>query len=268
MSELRLRSLSVALGGAPILREIDAELQRGEWLALVGPNGAGKSTLLRATAGLVGYRGSVSLDGAEVAGLSRRAVAARVAFVPQTPLLPPDMTVGEYVLLGRTPHLGYLATEGRRDREAAATALGRLDLERFARRPLASLSGGEAQRAVLARAMAQQAPLLLLDEPTTALDVGRQQQVLELVEELRQEGLTVLSAMHDLTLAGQYADRLTMLVDGCVVASGTPAEVLTEQRVARFYQAWVHVVDEPGGFAVVPRRQSAHVPISAGRSER
>jgi iron complex transport system ATP-binding protein len=129
------------------------------------------------------------------------------------------------------------------------------------------LSGGEAQRAVLARALAQEAPLLLLDEPTTALDVGRQQQVLELVEELRQEqGLTVLSAMHDLTLAGQYAERLTMLVDGCVVASGTPAEVLTEQRVARFYQARVHVIDEPGGFAVVPRRHSPRVPIAAGSS--
>jgi iron complex transport system ATP-binding protein len=269
VSELRLRSLSVALSGAPILRQIDAELQTGEWLALVGPNGAGKSTLLRASAGLVGYQGSLRLDGAEVAGLGRRAVAARVAFVPQTPLLPPDMTVSEYVLLGRTPHLGYLASESRRDHEAAATALVRLDLDRFARRRLGSLSGGEAQRAVLARALAQQAPLLLLDEPTTALDVGRQQQVLELVEELRQEhGLTVLSAMHDLTLAGQYADRLSMLADGCVVASGTPAEVLTEQRVARFYQARVHVLDGPGGFAVVPRRHSPRVQIAAGRSER
>jgi iron complex transport system ATP-binding protein len=120
---------------------------------------------------------------------------------------------------------------------------------------------------VLARALAQAAPLLLLDEPTTALDVGRQQQVLELVEELRQEhGLTVMSAMHDLTSAGQYADRLTMLVDGCVVATGTPAEVLTEQRIARVYQARVHIIHEPAGFAVVPRRHSRHAAATAGAS--
>lgn len=250
-----------------MLRGVSLDLSAGEWLSLIGPNGAGKSTLLRTVAGLVAYRGTICLDGTELRALSRRAAARRLAFVPQTPLLPPEMTVGEYVLLGRTPHLGYFAVESEHDRTAAAAALARLDLDRFATRRLGSLSGGEAQRSVLARALAQEVPLLLLDEPTTSLDVGRQQQVLELVEELREEqGLTVLSAMHDLTLAGQYAERLVMLAGGRVVASGTPAEVLTEQKIARFYQARVHVVREADEFAVVPRRQRTRVQTVAGRA--
>ena len=137
-------------------------------------------------------------------------------------------SVREYVLLGRTPYIGYLASERRRDFEAADAAMARLDLGELARRRLSALSGGERQRVVLARALAQQAPLLLLDEPTTSLDVGRQQQVLEIVDELRaSEGLTVLSAMHDLTLAGQYADRLLLLDRGRLVASGAAEDVLT-----------------------------------------
>jgi iron complex transport system ATP-binding protein len=267
VSELRLRSLSVSLGGAPVLRGVSLCVSSGEWLSLIGPNGAGKSTLLRAVAGLVAYRGTIQLDGIELDVLSRRAAARRVALVPQTPLLPPEMTVAEYVLLGRTPHLGYFAVESDRDRTAAAAALARLDLDRFAERRLGSLSGGEAQRSVLARALAQEVPLLLLDEPTTSLDVGRQQQVLELVEELREEqGLTVLSAMHDLTLAGQYAERVALLAAGRVVASGSPADVLTEQRIASFYEARVRVVREADEFAVVPRRQRMRVRTVAGRA--
>lgn len=267
MSDLHVHSVHVTLGGALVLRGVSLDLSAGEWLSLIGPNGAGKSTLLRTVAGLVAYRGTIRLDGTELRALSRRAAARRVAFVPQTPLLPPEMTVAEYVLLGRTPHLGYFAVESERDRTAAAAALARLDLDRFATRRLGSLSGGEAQRSVLARALAQEVPLLLLDEPTTSLDVGRQQQVLELVEELREEqGLTVLSAMHDLTLAGQYAERLVMLAAGRVVASGTPAEVLTEQKIARFYQASVHVVRGADEFAVVPRRQRTRVQAVTGRA--
>jgi iron complex transport system ATP-binding protein len=265
MSELRLSRVSVMLGGAPIVRGVDTEVAAGEWLSLIGPNGAGKSTLLRAVSGLVAYQGSVVLGGVEVARLSRRAAARRLAFVPQTPLLPPEITVAEYVLLGRTPHMSYLARSSRADRRAVDSSLERLDLSGFAGRRLGSLSGGEAQRAVLARALAQQAQVLVLDEPTTALDIGRQQQVLELVEGLRHEhGLTVLTAMHDLTLAGQYAERLLMLADGRVVATGAPADVLSEQRIARFYQARVHVVDEPRAFAVVPHRPGPRVAAALG----
>jgi len=164
------------------------------------------------------------------------------------------MTVVEYVLLGRTPHVGYYGSETGRDRDALAAALSRLDLTELAGRRLVTLSGGERQRAVIARALAQEAPLLLLDEPTASLDVGRGQQALELVDELRRDrGLTVLSAMHDLTLAAQYADRLLLLDGGRVVAGGTAAEVLRPELIAKHYGAQVRVIDN-GVFAVVPSR--------------
>jgi len=171
-----------------------------------------------------------------------------------SPQTPPELTVAEYVLLGRTPHLGYLATERAEDRVAAARALARLELTAFAHRLLASLSGGELQRAVLARALAQEAPILLLDEPTSALDLGRQQQALELVHSLRDDGLTIVSAMHDLTLAGQYSDRLVLLDAGRVVDEGPAEHVLSETNIARFYGASVRVLEEDGAVFVLPHR--------------
>ena len=194
------------------------------------------------------------LDGRDVRRLGRRAVARLVAFVPQKPETPPALTVAEYVLLGRTPHIPYLGGEGRRDREAAARALRRLELELFAERPLGSLSGGDLQRTVLARALAQEAPVLLLDEPTTSLDLGRQQLVLEIVDTLRGDGLTVVTTMHDLTLAGQYAERLVLLDGGSVVAEGTATEVLSAPNVAAHYVANVRVVQDEAGVFVLPVR--------------
>jgi iron complex transport system ATP-binding protein len=164
------------------------------------------------------------------------------------------LTVAEYVLLGRTPHIPYLGGESRQDREAAAGALRRLELERFAERPLGSLSGGELQRAVLARALTQEAPVLLLDEPTTALDLGRQQLVLELIDALRSDGLTVVTTMHDLTLAGQYAERLILLDEGSVVAEGAAAEVLSAPNVAAHYGANVRIVEDDAGVFILPVR--------------
>jgi iron complex transport system ATP-binding protein len=165
------------------------------------------------------------------------------------------MTVQEYVLLGRTPYVSYMGSESRHDVAAAEAALARLDLAELAGRELGTLSGGERQRAVLARAIAQEAPLLLLDEPTSALDAGRQQEAMELIDELRLDaGLTVVGAMHDLTLAGQYASRLILLSGGRVVAHGAAAEVLTEPLIAEHYGARVRVLD---GLAVVPVRATA-----------
>jgi iron complex transport system ATP-binding protein len=251
---IELRALSVSLGGAQVLGGLDLAVGPGEWVALIGPNGAGKTTALRAVAGLVAYTGSVRVAGDEVVRLIRAALARRVALVPQTPATPSGLTVADYVLLGRTPHIPYLGRESPSDLGAAERALHRLDLEHLARRPLAHLSGGERQRAVLARALAQEAAVLLLDEPTTALDIGRQQAVLELVDCLRQErGLTVLAAMHDLTLAGQYADRLVLLSGGLAVADGAPTDVLTRERIGEHYAASVDVL--PGTApAVIPRR--------------
>jgi iron complex transport system ATP-binding protein len=253
---LRAERVWVALDGAKVVEDIGFVVEEGEWLGLIGPNGAGKTTLLRAVAGLVPYEGSIRIQGTEVSSLSRRAVARRVAVVPQIPIIPPDTSVLEYVVLGRTPHLGYAGSPGPRDVVAARSALARLDGAHLVDRRLGSLSGGERQRAVLARAVAQDATLLLLDEPTSALDVGAQQQVLELVASLRADGgLTVLSAMHDLTHAGQYADRLLLLDGGREQAGGAPHEVLTEQLIARHFGASVRVVrDEETGIAVVPLR--------------
>jgi iron complex transport system ATP-binding protein len=257
VSTISVRSVSVALDGKRVVDDVDLELAPGEWVTLIGPNGAGKSTLLRAIAGLVPFDGAIELDGEPLEGLRRRDVARRLAFVPQSPLLPADMTVREYVLLGRTPHIGPFGSESRRDVAAARRALDRLELGPFSERRLHTLSGGEQQRVVLARALAQEAPLLLLDEPTTALDIGRQQQALELVVELREQGpLTVLSAMHELTLALQYGDRLALLSAGRLVAAGAPEEIATESLLAEHYGADVQVITNGNGpVAVVPRRR-------------
>jgi iron complex transport system ATP-binding protein len=258
VTALALDAVSVTLGGTRVVDRLSAEVADGEWVALIGPNGAGKTSALRAVAGLVPYDGRVHVLTEEARSLARKHLARRVALVPQVPLIPGDITVREYVLLGRTPHLGYLGSEKRADHVAVDGALEQLDLVALAERRLDTLSGGERQRATLARALAQDAPILLLDEPTAALDMGRQQQVLELVDGLRtSRGLTVLSTMHDLTLAGQYADRLLLLDGGRLVASGTSDEVLTRALITEHYGAEVEVVDAPGsGFVVVPIRRT------------
>jgi len=248
--------LRVTLGGARVLDGVDLRVAHGEWMTVVGPNGAGKSTLLRAVAGIVPASGTVEVDGRPAGARGRRERARLLALVPQTPVVPDGIAVTDYVLLGRTPHLGRLGVLGASDVAAARAALGRLDLVHLADRSVDTLSGGERQRVLLARALAQGAPVVLLDEPTTALDVGHQQQVLELVDELRRtEGLTVLSTMHDLTLAGQYTDRVALLAGGRIVAEGAPAEVITEPLLARHYQAAVRVLLQDGRPAVVPQRR-------------
>jgi iron complex transport system ATP-binding protein len=256
MTGIELRGVSVELDGRPVLDDLTLQVPGGARLGLIGPNGAGKTTLLRAIAGLVRHRGEIRVGDAAGASLSRRELARRVALVPQNPAVPAAVTVTEYVLLGRTPHIPYLGSESRRDLAVVASVLDHLDLGPFAARRLDSLSGGERQRAVLARALAQQAPVLLLDEPTTGLDVGHQQQVLELVDTLRHDlDLTVVSAMHDLTLAGQFADHLVLLDGGRVAAAGSAATVLTEEVIGRHYHASVRVLEDPaGGIVVVPAR--------------
>jgi len=252
---IELRGVTVELGGTAVVDRVDAIVERGEWLALIGPNGAGKTTLLRAIARLVPFSGEISLDGRPAPELARGELARLVAVVPQEPSTPPWMTVAEYVLLGRTPHLGPLAREGARDRDAAGRALARLDLLAFVERRLGTLSGGEKQRVVVARALAQEASIVLLDEPTAALDIGHQQQALELLDGLRErQGLTLVAAMHDLTLAAQYADRVLLLSRGRIVADGTPGEVLTEDALAEHYGATVRVVTVDDRLAVLPTR--------------
>jgi iron complex transport system ATP-binding protein len=253
---VELRSVGVTLDGVPILHGVDLRVATGEWTTVIGPNGAGKSTLLRAVAGLVGANGELRLFGRDAGRLRRRERARLVATVPQAPTVPPGMAVRDYVLLGRNPHIPPLGRESPADLAVADAVLERLDLTGFTGRTLVTLSGGERQRVFLARALAQEAPLLLLDEPTTALDIGHQQEVLELVDELRRaHGLTVLATMHDLSIAGGYADRLVLLAGGRVVADGPAGSVLTEDLLTRHYRARVRVLPGDAGPIVVPVRQ-------------
>ncbi|MEV0229262.1 ABC transporter ATP-binding protein [Nonomuraea sp. NPDC050786] len=249
---IRTQGLSVRLGDREVVSDVSLEVRAGEWLAVIGPNGAGKSTLLKAVMGLVAHRGEVILDSRPSARLKPRERARLLAYAPQAPALPPDMTVFDYALLGRTPYIPYLGRESAHDREVTASVLDRLDLAPLAMRRVGELSGGERQRVVLARALAQQAPVLLLDEPTTALDLGHQQQVLELVDRLRRaDGLTVVTTLHDLTVAGLYADALLLLAGGRAAAAGRPAQVLTESLVGRHFDAHVKIEPGPDGRPVV-----------------
>ncbi|WP_022923636.1 ABC transporter ATP-binding protein [Serinicoccus marinus] len=254
---VRTREVRVAFDGAEVVGGVDLDLRAGEWLGLIGPNGSGKSTLLRALVGLVARTGFVELgDGSEPGPTD-------LSLMPQSPELPPGMSVVEYVLLGRTAHLGWLALESRRDRRIATDVLRRLGLASFGRREVRNLSGGEAQRVVIARALVQQSPVLLLDEPTSALDVGHQVEVLELVDELRRsDGLTVVAAMHDLGMAARYADRLMLLERGTPVALGTPEEVLDEGLLSRVYAHPVRVHHVDGHLVVLPEARSGHTPAA------
>ena len=251
--------LGVTFGGSPALASVSLRVAGGEWVGLIGPNGAGKTTLLRAIARMIKAEGDLVIAGRPAASLSHRKLAALIAYIPQHPVLPPELTGGDYVLLGRTPHIGWFGTESAADRRICADLLERMGLAPMAQRRLGSLSGGETQRLVLARALAQQAPILLLDEPTSALDLGNRVDALELVDELRRErSLTVLSAIHDLTLAGQFADRLVLLSQGRIAATGEPTAVLREDVLSGAFGAGVRVLRTPDGeLAVLSRRRRA-----------
>ena len=256
MSSVALCNLAVRYGKRTVVHDFSDTIKPGDWLCLIGPNGAGTSSILRAVAGLATHSGEIDVDGSPLRLRSPRRRAELVAYVPQSPVLPDEMLAAEYVLLGRNPYISYFGGESAHDRAMVVNVLRRLDLEQFAARELGSLSGGEQQRLVIARALAQEAPILLLDEPTSALDIGHQQQALELVDRLRREnGLTVISAMHDLTLAGLYADRLALLHEGHLVVSGTATQVLRAETLAEFYGVSVTVHHEADGtVVVVPRR--------------
>ncbi len=255
MISIKLEGVGIHYGGATVVQGFDLVVPGGSWVTLIGPNGAGKTTVVRAIGGLVDFEGDITIGSVAVKDTTRKTLSQLVAYVPQRPVMPIGATVTDYVLMGRNPYIGYFSTESRSDIVAVADVLGRLELNEFATRDVAALSGGEAQRVVLARALAQSAPVLLLDEPTSELDVGHQQQVLELVDELRLEvGLTVLSTMHDLTLAGQYAQEFVLLENGKGVARGKAEDVLCVDLIDRYYGASVEVLANSSGLIVVPKR--------------
>jgi iron complex transport system ATP-binding protein len=258
MTAVAGRSVSVAYGSQFAVSDVSFGVEPGTWAALIGPNGAGKSSLLRAVAGLTAYSGRIELIDVDAAAVARRDRARLLAFVAQTPLFPPAMTVTEYVLLGRTPHVGYFGSESRHDRQIASDALRALDLRGHAERAVTTLSGGERQRAVIARALAQEPRILLLDEPTTGLDLGRQQEVLEIVDDLRQaRGITIIAAMHDLSLAAQFAGQMIFVADAHLVATGSPRDVLREHLLRLHFGKSVRVVEDAGTLLVVPIRNAS-----------
>ena len=239
--------------GAKVLDGVDLDLHSGEMTALVGPNGSGKSTLLKILAGLIEPdAGSVSLGGSDMAGLARAEVARKVAVVPQETRISLPFTVGEMVLMGRAPHIGYLGIESAADLAAARAACERADVWHLRDRLVWDLSGGEKQRAVIARALAQDPGVLLLDEPTTFLDLRHQVEVYAIVSGLASErGLAVLVVGHDINLAARHCERVVMLSAGKVYADGPAAQVLTPESVEEVFSLRARIEELSDGTRLV-----------------
>ncbi len=250
---LRIENLSVSYGPRRVLHNVSLEVNSGEVVALIGPNGAGKSTLVRAVSGVIPVEGgSIRTNGSSLLMLSPMMRARHLAVVPQAVSMPPAFTVWETVLLGRTPYLNFLGQVSVKDEQIARAALARVDALDLSERRVGELSGGEQQRVLLARALAQSTPILLMDEPTAHLDLQHQVALMELTQELAHTdpltgtgGLAVLAALHDLNLAARYADRLALLVSGEIRAVGTARQVLSPEAIATAYGLPVEVIPHP-----------------------
>jgi len=247
MIGLDIRQVSFSYTDGLVLGDVDLAVSAGEMVGLLGPNGSGKTTLLKLAAGVLKPgQGDIRLDGSDMKHLSRKVVARSVAVMPQQFHIPFAFTVSEVVMLGRTPFIRTLAGETAADREAVNSALAVAGIDDLAGRRFDELSGGERQKVVLAMTLAQQPSLLLLDEPTLHLDITHQVEILERVRSLnREQGLTVIAAMHDLNLASLYFDRLVLLKGGKVIIDGTPEQVLTEDMLLEVFAASVKVERHP-----------------------
>lgn len=241
MSLLRLDRLSVRRNARTVVDALSLAVDRGEFIGLLGPNGAGKTSLLLAAVGLVDAEGAIDLGDAPLASLSPEERARRVAFLPQEREIGWPLPVEALVTLGRTPHRAATAPLTAEDREAVARAMATMDVAQFATRPTTELSGGERARVLIARALAQEAPLLLVDEPTAGLDPAHQIGLMETFQALARAGRGIVASLHDLGLAAQFCDRLALLKDGRLVADAAPEAVLTEARLAEVYgvRAWI-----------------------------
>lgn len=238
---LELAAVRFGYASAEVVRGADLRVDAGELVGLIGPNGAGKSTLVGLASGiLTPSAGDVRLEGRRVARYGRRALARRLAVVPQLPDLPSGFPARAIVAMGRAPHLGFFAAEGERDRRVIEDAMRRTDTLAFADQPVGSLSGGERQRVVLARALAQEPGWLLLDEPTTHLDLRYQAEMMRHAARLASEGLGVLAVLHDLNLAAR-CDRIVLLDAGRVAANGSPADVLQAPILRSVFRTDVRV---------------------------
>lgn len=253
MNSICCRGVKVDYNGNEVISDLNLEVSSGTWTTVIGPNGAGKSSLMHAILGLVPSKGSIEISGHEVTELSLPNLAKNVAFVPQEPVIPNGMKVFDYVLLGRIHNLGFFAAESPLDIDIAEDILKKLDAHHLIGRTVETLSGGERQRIVLARALTQKSPILILDEPTTALDISHQHEFLNLIDEFCiNENLTVLAVMHDLTSAGRYGDRVALLSKGRIEVEGVAEEVITSEIINKYFNAKVRVVNDEGGPVVVP----------------
>ena len=229
-----------------LLDRVDLNAAHGQMVGLIGPNGAGKSTFLRAISGVLRVQsGNIHLDGADLRTLTSKEVAAGLAIVPQIVPYTHGFTAMELVLMGRYPHLGRFQIEGPGDERIARDAMRLTETEQFAERTLDTLSGGERQRVIVSRALAQQPRILLLDEPTSNLDVLHQLKVLGLVRQLVDDGLTSVAAIHDLNMAARFCDRLVLLQEGRVLAEGAPEEVLTPKMISQAFGVNAAVYRDP-----------------------
>lgn len=247
MEALRLEDLTFAYGRRVVLADINMSIMAGEMWGVIGPNGSGKSTLIRGISGVVSpSRGRITLMGEDISRLSRSYLARKVAIVPQNPNLPEAFTVLDVVLMGRTPHLRLLQTEGPKDMAAVKQAMETTNTWELAGARIGELSGGERQRVVIARALAQEPQLLLLDEPTAHLDICHQGAVLDLIKDLNQkQGLTVLAVFHDLNLAAMYCERVCVLAKRRLFCQGDIREVITTRNIEAAYGVRVCVLPHP-----------------------
>jgi iron complex transport system ATP-binding protein len=265
--KLEARGLRLAYGRRVAVDDVDLVIGPGECVALLGPNGSGKSTLLRGLARLLRPSGgAVLLDGRALTRWPPRALARRLAVLPQDPRSAADLTVEQLVTLGRHPHQSFLGLPSAADRGAVERALAETGMDSFADRRLSALSGGERQRAWIAMTLAQEPRVLLLDEPTTFLDLAQGLRVLDLVQRLnREQGITVVMALHDLSQAARYAGRVVLLSRGRIAGDGPPAVALTPDAIARVYGVDVEIVTTPSGRpVVVPVRARTAAEIAAG----
>ena len=247
---LTVRNLDYVYGGRRPVRalfDVSLTLKQGEIAALLGPNGCGKSTLLRTMGGLLApQRGTVSIARRDVHALAPRQRALRIAFVPQRVTVDFPFTVGEVVMMGRAPHQGALGIEQQGDMQVVRSCMRAMRVEHLEARRMNEISGGEAQRVILAQALAQETPLLLLDEPTSHLDIKFQVEIMEILTDLnRQRRLTVLVSLHDLNLAAAYCSRMFLMSQGAIVAEGSSKEVLTEHVLTEVYGTRVRVAPHP-----------------------
>ncbi len=256
MNAVEVSHLTVRAGSKELVANVTLHVETGTWLTVVGPNGAGKTSLVETIAGLRRVSaGSIAISGQPLASLSERERARLVALVPQRPSIPNGMNVKDYVALGRTAYHGLLRAPSAGDRAIVDTVLERMSLQEFRDRDVVTLSGGERQRMVLARALAQSTMVIVLDEPTTGLDLRHQMDLLELLrQEVNACGLTIVATLHDLTLAGQFADRLVLLDRGEVILDGAAHDIIRREELSRCYQMDLRVIEIDGSDVIVPVR--------------